>query len=1699
MARGRITIVNMNDGADVVVIYTRSQFQPSTPTGNTPAGWNAVASTFESNYWTLWASSAKRLSNGTIEGAWSAPIPAELYDSNALGRFPFTEGTGNQLPYVPYSSTDNKRELGLNPFGVSDVLWRGKSQISTGWCGGLSLSSSSYVPHDNAKAYRYACWFKRNTWSEGNLYFGIQGVVQAGASWADNSNYYFWYTGINTILQPDKWYLAVGYIYPSTHTDAIVDIRSGVYDAQTGIKVLTSSFYARQKAGITNYGLRIAQYNCSTTDPEVDFWQPRIDLCDGREPSIEELLKKNPLAPTVSVTGETVFKFLPGQSVPTKTSIAFSATLNNGLTTYQWQYSNGGAWTNISGATAATYSLAYNYSAWGSNAAIRLRCISTLAGTIYFSNEITITKIYDGAVGPPGVDANLLDWVADWDSAKTVIGANSVITPKIFAGVKNSNNTVTGIALGRFSMSARNDAGTIVTETIDGIYGFRDGYKTFYVDSGGNAGLGRGNQSIKYNAVTGKIEFGSEVAMAWVGATYIDANGIFTGTLSANTVNVININASQITAGTIDAARINTEALKATLITAGNINALTLSVTKGTIGGWSIDADSISRGAKNNISGAYTAASGAMTIGSTGIRGFKWRLDSTGAGAVAGGNIAWDASGNVTFASSVSLNWTTPINNITTALGGSTYPKLTQINATGIYTGSITASQITAGTISADRIAAGSIDSTKLNAESIKANIINVGYINGLTCSFVRGTIGGWTINSGTLATSQIVLDSTNKRIAVYGASSSSTTGQRTMLYYNSNSDFGFYSTDSANNVVVRLGSANQIAGWNITPTQISKNSVVLGADGSIYNGTQWKLNNDGSGQIANGNISWNASGAVTFAASVSLNWTTPINNINSALGGTSYPKLTYINSTGIYTGTLTASQVNAVDINANSITAGILSVDRLASGSITAVKLDAASIKASIINTDYINGLSCTFVRGKIGGFTIGSDNMSVGSLGTMGSTPIQIRSTNSGSGAVYAGAYKPFGITMTWHQSDNAGHLVLGQVMASGSSAKTGFIGLQMMSHDNLEYFCLSTNYTRSGSKEVYNRIAGWGFDSLNIWKNNVYLGSDGSIYNTTKWRLNNDGSGQIANGNISWNSSGTVTFSSSVSLNWTTPINNLTNALGGSSYPKLTQITSTGIYTGTLNATQITAGTISAARIDTNSIKTAILTAANINALTLTTDKGTIGGWSISATQISKNSVVLGADGSITNGTLWRLNNDGSGQLANGNISWTERGALTVSGHINATTGTIGGFNIAYDGLTSIDDVGSNYNDAYVIVRRKKTAGGYSGQALLTGYRESRIGTNVLPASSGTAGLGYFENSEYQGYYTPIQNNRYYYSWPDFLNAYPQWGDSVRNITYSGDSWINSGNYKRSITIDHNGLTVCRFNFTTTESDTYMTFELKAYSETNYDFVLIGNLDETGLTRTSNYLDRVSGNGVSKYVNVYVPTTGTHFIEFAYGKDSSQSTNGDYGLFRYISSVATWDDFKNSDKFWSFPYTYYDYWNDDNGVNELSYIIVPEYTYQWTQMPWSINRGILMDIKNAEQNLAIDVYNGSAFFRRGAVVQWSKEYIGKAYTDILESMIGRTNIFIFSSIGAATLTVRMPSTTHINRFSSGASSLVTMEFTVVVTSTTQTVQLTSQTGGQIKNNAGTNVSTLNLSYGDVATFVFVNGYWYQKQVRT
>lgn len=940
--------------------------------------------------------------------------------------------------------------------------------------------------------------------------------------------------------------------------------------------------------------------------------------------------------------------------------------------------------------------------------------------------------------GAAGADANLLDWVQEWDTQRTQIDGNTVITPKLFAGVRNDDGTLTGTAIGRYAVSGRDAGGTVSAATVDGISGFRDGYRTFFLDSGGSAQLGRGDQFVRYDASSGKVEFGAGVSLQWAGATYIDKDGLFTGTLSATTVSTVNLDATQITSGKITADHIDVAALKASLLTAGNIEALTLNVTRGTVGGWSLDGEAIFRGAKNNTSGAYTASAGAVTLGSQGLRGHGWRLEASGAGALAGGNISWDAAGEVLFGASVSLQWSGPISSLTAALGGANYPRLTHITAQGIYTGSLSAAQITTGTLSADRVAAGSLKAEKLDAASIRASIINTEYINGLRCTFTGGTVGGWEIGSDALASAGIgVAGATplqlrttasgegfwyngayrpyglsllwcryaNAGHLVFGQVAASGNGVKQdfaglqMMSWDGREYFCL----SANTQLSGSKEVyNRIAGWCFDHERIWKNNVSLGTDGSIANGTKWRLCSDGSGQLAGGGISWNAAGVLTFAPTVSLSWTGPLDGITTALGGAHYPRLTHISSEGIYTGTLSAEQVNAVCLDAASIRTGTLDVERL----------DAAGIRSRIIDTDYISGLSCSFKRGFIGGWSIAAASLSV-EMPDAGGQGVSMCHNAAAAGAEpWDGGCRPMGTMLCWHRPANAGHLVLGQVAGSDLRTREGFLGFQMMDWSaGREYFCLAANYAQEGRTEVYNRIAGWCFDHAHIWKNDVTLGEDGTIANGTKWQLCSDGSGRIAAGNICWDASGKVTFGESVSVAWSAGIGQITAALGGESYSKLTNITSAGIYTGSISAGQINIDTTLV--VGGGNYNGSISVRDGANAVKATLDRtgitavgGRIGGWIINeeticaAAPVSGHRVYLTASGYLYNDNpntgrdFWGLKpdgsatfgygticfgRDGSGYLASENIRWDTAGNVELQGTITATGGRIAGFTI------------------------------------------------------------------------------------------------------------------------------------------------------------------------------------------------------------------------------------------------------------------------------------------------------------------------------------------------------------------------------------------------------------------------------------
>lgn len=109
------------------------------------------------------------------------------------------------------------------------------------------------------------------------------------------------------------------------------------------------------------------------------------------------------------------------------------------------------------------------------------------------TKRFTLTKSKQGATGPQGPqgpagnngqDANMLDWVKEWDSNKTEVNGTSMLTPKLFAG-KVSNSLATGIALGKRAL------GNTDNDTHIGLGVWNNGQLNMKIETTGKVTIGR--------------------------------------------------------------------------------------------------------------------------------------------------------------------------------------------------------------------------------------------------------------------------------------------------------------------------------------------------------------------------------------------------------------------------------------------------------------------------------------------------------------------------------------------------------------------------------------------------------------------------------------------------------------------------------------------------------------------------------------------------------------------------------------------------------------------------------------------------------------------------------------------------------------------------------------------------------------------------------------------------------------------------------------------------------------------------------------------------------------------------------------------------------------------------------------------------------------------------------------------------------
>ena len=294
-------------------------------------------------------------------------------------------------------------------------------------------------------------------------------------------------------------------------------------------------------------------------------------------------------------------------------------------------------------------------------------------------------------------ESTMLDWIQDWESNKTTIGSSYVITPKIFVGKKiigshDSLEDIPGLTGVYIGPSENNGAG---------IYGYKDNKEIFHIDqtggkiggwditSGGiqcedgtlsiksegtisaqsegiihwslnkdgSASFANGNvtMDVEGNAsFKGTIETSGGSIAGWI----IGADSIYNGTIGINSLKkfiaIANVASVQDIGNQLDWVKeyggVAMYCISNTnygLIGYKNNEKVFSAGSDNFIAGWNFNEKAIFSGIQTNS--GFTTKSGDITISSNGIRGFKWRLEKDGSGALAGDNITWDKDGNMNF------------------------------------------------------------------------------------------------------------------------------------------------------------------------------------------------------------------------------------------------------------------------------------------------------------------------------------------------------------------------------------------------------------------------------------------------------------------------------------------------------------------------------------------------------------------------------------------------------------------------------------------------------------------------------------------------------------------------------------------------------------------------------------------------------------------------------------------------------------------------------------------------------------------------------------------------------------------------------------------------------------------------------------------------------------------------------------------
>ena len=192
-----------------------------------------------------------------------------------------------------------------NPWGDAELVWRAVNHSTNRTASVYNPNGgfyTAYFPVDRTKLYRFSVWVNRVAATEtGTVYFGPQlssGSVTTKSTGAANTNPYFATPDPAAAAFAGKtntWVLVAGHIHPNGTATGAQHPNSGWYTLTGGGNTyapITEDFIWGSDA--TDSLLRTFLYGSDIAGTEIRFVRPRIDLVDGSEPSIEDLLNNTP-------------------------------------------------------------------------------------------------------------------------------------------------------------------------------------------------------------------------------------------------------------------------------------------------------------------------------------------------------------------------------------------------------------------------------------------------------------------------------------------------------------------------------------------------------------------------------------------------------------------------------------------------------------------------------------------------------------------------------------------------------------------------------------------------------------------------------------------------------------------------------------------------------------------------------------------------------------------------------------------------------------------------------------------------------------------------------------------------------------------------------------------------------------------------------------------------------------------------------------------------------------------------------------------------------------------------------------------------------------------------------------------------------------------------------------------------------------